>query len=109
MALGLELPEACGIFPDQGSNPCTLHWQVDAYPLYLQGSSQKLSFWWLFASELFFSCLLDIVNFLPIPFGCWRGGMFISFFWLICTCLTEKDISLFIVFSVSSDVCPFAH
>ena len=21
---------ACGIFPDQGSNPCPLHWQVDS-------------------------------------------------------------------------------
>ena len=23
---GLTLPEACGIFPDQGSNLCSLHW-----------------------------------------------------------------------------------
>ena len=23
---------ACGIFPDQGSNPCLLHWQVDSFP-----------------------------------------------------------------------------
>ena len=22
--------KACGIFPDQGSNPCSLHWQVDS-------------------------------------------------------------------------------
>jgi len=22
--------EACGIFPDHGSNPCPLYWQVDA-------------------------------------------------------------------------------
>ena len=21
---------SCGIFPDQGSNPCPLHWQVDS-------------------------------------------------------------------------------
>ena len=28
---------ACGIFPDQGSNPCLLHWQVDARPVYHQG------------------------------------------------------------------------
>ena len=25
----LSCPMACGIFPDQGSNPCPLHWQVD--------------------------------------------------------------------------------
>ena len=26
------------IFLDQGSNPCALHWQVDSYPVYYQGS-----------------------------------------------------------------------
>ena len=29
---------ACRIFPNQGSNPCTLHWQVDSYPLHHQAS-----------------------------------------------------------------------
>ena len=29
---------ACGAFPDQGSNPCLLHWQVDSLPLSHQGS-----------------------------------------------------------------------
>ena len=26
----LSCSVACGIFPDQGSNPCPLHWQVDS-------------------------------------------------------------------------------
>ena len=30
---------ACAVFPDQGSNPCLLHWQVKSYPLCHQGSS----------------------------------------------------------------------
>ena len=30
---GFTCPAACGIFPDQGSNPCPLHWQVDSWPL----------------------------------------------------------------------------
>ena len=30
VAHGLSCSEACGIFPDQGSNPCPLHWQVDS-------------------------------------------------------------------------------
>ena len=34
----LSSSEACGIFPDQGSNPCLLHWQVDSLPLSPQGS-----------------------------------------------------------------------
>ena len=29
VAHGLSCSEACGIFPDQGLNPCALHWQVD--------------------------------------------------------------------------------
>ena len=34
----LSYSEACGVFPDQGSNLCPLHWQVDSYPLRHQGS-----------------------------------------------------------------------
>ena len=30
VAHGLSCSAACGIFPDQGSNPCTLHWQADS-------------------------------------------------------------------------------
>ena len=32
----------CGIFPDQGSNPCPLHWQADSQPLRHQGSPSCL-------------------------------------------------------------------
>ena len=35
---------ACGIFPDQGSNPCPLHWQADSQPLHHQGSPLDLFF-----------------------------------------------------------------
>ena len=38
MVQGLSSSAACGIFPDQGSNPCLLHWQVDSLPLSHQGS-----------------------------------------------------------------------
>ena len=34
---------ACGIFPDQGSNPCPLHWQADSQPLRHQGSPRALN------------------------------------------------------------------
>ena len=30
VAHGLRCSTACGIFLDQGSNPCLLHWQVDS-------------------------------------------------------------------------------
>ena len=31
VAHGLSCSTACGIFPDQGSNPCPLHWQADSF------------------------------------------------------------------------------
>ena len=34
---------ACGMFPDQGLNPCPLHWQADSQPLRHQGSPEPMS------------------------------------------------------------------
>ena len=31
VARGLSCSAACGIFPDQGLNPCHLHWQADSF------------------------------------------------------------------------------
>ena len=39
---------ACGIFPDQGSNPCPLHWQADSQPLHHQGSPPVYLFEFIF-------------------------------------------------------------
>ena len=41
MVHGLSCSMICGIFLDQGSNPCPLHWQVDFYPQGHQGSFQN--------------------------------------------------------------------
>ena len=38
VAHGPSCSVACGIFPDQGSNPRPLHWQADSQPLRHQGS-----------------------------------------------------------------------
>ena len=38
VAHGPSCTVACGIFPDQGSNPCPLHWQADSQPLRHQGN-----------------------------------------------------------------------
>ena len=43
VAHGPSCSAARGILPDQGSNPCPLHWQADSQPLRHQGSPQ-LSF-----------------------------------------------------------------
>ena len=44
VAHGPSCSAACGIFPDQGSNPCPLHWQADSQPLCHQGSPPCGSF-----------------------------------------------------------------
>ena len=41
VAHGPSCSVACGILPDQGSNPCPLHWQADSQPLRHQGSPQQ--------------------------------------------------------------------
>ena len=58
---------ACGIFPDQGSNPCPLHWQADSQPLRHQGSPS-----FLFLINLFYVFI----------FGC-VGSL------LLCTCFLQ--------------------
>ena len=40
----LSCSAACGILPDQGSNPCPPHWQADSQPLRHQGSPDCLVF-----------------------------------------------------------------
>ena len=48
VAHGPSCSAACGIFPDQDSNPCPLHWQADSQPLHHQGSP-NIS--WFFKEE----------------------------------------------------------
>ena len=45
VAHGPSCSAACGIFPDQGSNPCPLHRQADSQPLRHQGSPPGLFFY----------------------------------------------------------------
>ena len=44
VAHGPSCSAACGIFPDQGSDPCPLHWQADSQPLRHQGSPWASAF-----------------------------------------------------------------
>ena len=44
VAHGPSCSAACGIFPDQGSNPCPLHWQADSQPLRHHGSPVLVMF-----------------------------------------------------------------
>ena len=51
VAHGPSRSAACGILPDQGSNPCPLHWQADSQPVRHQGS--PTSFLHVFIITLF--------------------------------------------------------
>ena len=42
VAPGPSCSAACGIFLDQGSNPCPLHWQADSQPLRHHGSPHTI-------------------------------------------------------------------
>ena len=44
VAHGPSRSAACGILPDQGSNPCPLHRQADSQPLRHQGSPRNKTF-----------------------------------------------------------------
>ena len=44
VAHGPSCSAACGILPDQSSNPCPLHWQADSQPLCHQGSPLVIYF-----------------------------------------------------------------
>ena len=75
MAHGPSCSVACGIFPDQGSNPCPLHWQADSQPLRHQGSPMQFSSSYLcfveFCESVCLSLNLEVLhlflqkNFLP--------------------------------------------
>ena len=69
MAHGPSRSAACGIFPDQGSNPCPLHWQADSQPLRHQGSPCLVIFYWLldmvkfiFLSAAYFNMPVNILE-----------------------------------------------
>ena len=49
----LSCSAACGIFPDQGPNPCPLHWQADSQPLRHKGSP----YFTLFNGWVIFYCI----------------------------------------------------
>ena len=55
---GLSCFTACGIFLDQGSNPCLLHWQVDSLPL----SHQESPIMGYFQSHQKYHCLQACIS-----------------------------------------------
>ena len=63
---GPSCSTACGIFPDQGSNPRPLHWQADSQPLRHQGSP-KLNFYMHWETKKFvtrFTAMFALLRYL---------------------------------------------
>ena len=69
---------ACGILPDQGSNPCPLHWQADSQPLCHQGSPNYMFYLSIFTLSF------GVLCFFPFVF---LFFWFFIFFWIIFVCL----------------------
>ena len=61
VAHGPSRSAACGILPDQGSNPCPLHWQADSQPLRHQGSPPGA----------FYVISIKLLRFPSLPFCEW--------------------------------------
>ena len=79
VAHGPSCSASCGIFPDQGSNPCPLHWQADSQPLRHQGSP----------------CILFISSWsLLFPSFCWISALFFLLF------LISLDVRLGYLFEI---------
>ena len=70
VAHGPSCSVSCGIFPDQGSNPCPLHRQADSQPLRHQGSPVSAFYLcpilFVICIEIFFSPLFVALFFSPL-------------------------------------------
>ena len=90
VAHGPSCSVACGTFPDQGLNPCPLHWHADSEPLRHQGSPlcpflNRVIFWSLSCRSslhiLSVNLLSDIwfINFSPNQWVAFSPLLIVSF------------------------------
>ena len=92
VAHGPSCSAACGIFPDQGSNPCPLHWQADSQPLRHQGSPVCA----------FHSALNPLYNNTVNTKEHWKQfRVLLDLFYLRCRILKYNKMTLLILLSVT--------
>ena len=95
VAHGLSCPAACGILPDQGSNPCPLHWQADSQPLRHQGSPENNIFkectWFslkpkgkIYSPYLPFVSKLPSISIFLIQEVVWKGQHITIVLYMLC-------------------------
>ena len=70
---GLGCPAACGIFLEEGSNPCPVHCQAESYPLYHQGSPTG----WFF--KTYFPLIKKVINIVGVYVS--KTYSFMSFYY----------------------------
>ena len=98
VAHGPSCSAACGILPDQGSNPCPLHWQADSQPLHHQGSPSAHFLIGLFVL-LILSCMscLYILEINPLSIASFANTF------------SHPEGCLFVLFMVSFKCRSFFH
>ena len=109
MAHGFSCSEACGIFPDQGSNPCPLHWQTDSKPLCRQGSPTPLiSFSKIFLGSVykFFISLVKVIPRYFILLDAIINRIVSLIFFLNCSLLVYKNKTDFCVLIIYPAILP---
>ena len=99
VAHGPSCSAACGILPDQGSNPCPLHWQADSQPLRHQGSPSPGP---LFAGNIFLtnSISLLVIGLFRLSISSWFSlrRVYISRNFSMSSRLSNLYNCLFVVF-----------
>ena len=113
-AHGPSCSAAYGIFPDQGTNPCPLHWQADSQPLRHQGSPlfflmnlakgyESLSFQksssWIYWSFFFFLSLIYFWSLLYRSF-CWVWALFVLLFLIPLCCRLSYLFEIFLFLDI---------
>ena len=79
---GAYCGSACGIFPDQGLNPCPLLWQADFHPLYHKGSPHvSILLQILYPFRLLFNIEESSLSSTIGP--CWLSILFLKYYLLI--------------------------
>ena len=88
-AHGPSCSAACGILPDQGLNPCPLHWQADSQPLRHQGSP-----WWELLRSTLVATFKYKIEYLGY-FVCFLKFIYLFiYFWLRWVFIAVRGLSL---------------
>ena len=75
MAQELSYSSTCGIFLDQGSNPCLLHQQASSFPPSHQGSTLVLTFPSAVSHSVLTATFWAQSDFIIVMFSKMRGGL----------------------------------